>query len=766
MTGKRLKASVIIDLNGNLSRRSRQYSSQINALSRSGQSSLRALRMEVVRVSGAIDRMGSLSTRTFRMLSAGALGIAGVGYTANKLFIGAAAQREQQIIAMNSLYHGDKVRAQAMMAWAKQNAKDTTWGLSGVLDEIRSSKGFGMTDEQTKQFITMLQDQGAMHGWDLPTAQGASLQLKQMFARQQITAADANLLTGYGINVYQALADATGTDVKKIRDLGTKGKLGMKSILTVFRTLSEQSKGAQASAMNSWDGMFAQMEANLLEFRIKVANSGPFEEIKNEMRRVLNWHDMADKSGELDALAENIGQKFLTTFRTVKIAAQELWRWLKPGKDALAWVDQNIVSLKKLAAVLVSVWLANKALRAGWAVAKPSWQVASYPFKTGRRMWRWMRNRKRGQAGLPVPDAMTSETLLQGIGIQRVFVINWPRGFGGYGSGGGRRVRSGGRMPTQLPRQPLLLSGPQPLALPAPRPVLALPPPGVPVTARPAPLPPPSVPAAARPAPRPLPAKSGLPGRLAGSAAGQQVTGAAGTLADAGRTVSRLLSGAGNRQPVPSPGVPVIPRPAPQPLPGKSGLLSRLAGSAAGQLVTGTVGKLADAGRAVGGWFSGIGNKLAGSAIGRVVTKGAGALGWMGKGAGRALSRLGGPVMGALQLAPVLMDEQASTHEKAGAIGSTAGAWLGGAVGSLAGPLGTVAGATLGSVAGEYLGGFVTDLYQKWTATDKEPQEQKVNAEASLRVELGEGLRLTSSRVTEDGMGLNIYAGDNYITGW
>ncbi|HHA4685267.1 TPA: tape measure protein [Escherichia coli] len=690
MTGKRLKASVIIDLNGNLSRRSRQYSNQINALSRSGQSSLRALRMEVVRVSGAIDRMGSLSTRTFRMLSAGALGIAGVGYTANKLFIGAAAQREQQIIAMNSLYHGDKVRAQAMMAWAKQNAKDTTWGLSGVLDEIRSSKGFGMTDEQTKQFITMLQDQGAMHGWDLPTAQGASLQLKQMFARQQITAADANLLTGYGINVYQTLADALGKDVKDIRKQGEKGKLGLKSILTVFRTLSEQSKGAQASAMNSWDGMFAQMEANLLEFRIKVANSGPFEEIKNEMRRVLNWHDMADKSGELDALAENIGQKFLTTFRTVKIAAQELWRWLKPGKDALAWVDQNIVSLKKLAAVLVSVWLANKALRAGWAVAKPSWQVASYPFKTGRRMWRWMRNRKRGQAGLPVPDAMTSETLLQGIGIQRVFVINWPRGFGGYGSGGGRRGRSGGRMAPLLPRQPLLLFGPQPLALPAPRPVLALPPPGVPVTARPAPL----------------------------------------------------------------------------PLPGKSGLLSRLAGSAAGQLVTGTVGKLADAGRAVGGWFSGIGNKLAGSAIGRVVTKGAGALGWMGKGAGRALSRLGGPVMGALQLAPVLMDEQASTHEKAGAIGSTAGAWLGGAVGSLAGPLGTVAGATLGSVAGEYLGGFVTDLYQKWTATDKEPQEQKVNAEASLRVELGEGLRLTSSRVTEDGMGLNIYAGDNYITGW
>lgn len=72
-----------------------------------------------------------------------------------------------------------------------------------------------MTDAQVKQFITMLQNQGAMHGWDLPTAQGASLQFKQMFARQQITAADANLLTGYGINVYKVLADATGEDEKK-----------------------------------------------------------------------------------------------------------------------------------------------------------------------------------------------------------------------------------------------------------------------------------------------------------------------------------------------------------------------------------------------------------------------------------------------------------------------------------------------------------------------------------------------------------------------
>ncbi|SQD03544.1 phage tape measure protein [Escherichia coli] len=131
-----------------------------------------------------------------------------------------------------------------------------------------------------------------------------------MFARQQITAADANLLTGYGINVYQALADATGTDVKKIRDLGTKGKLGLKSILTVFRTLSEQSKGAQASAMNSWDGMFAQMEANLLEFRIKVANSGPLKKSRTRCAGCLTGTTWRINPGNLTHWQKTLVRNF------------------------------------------------------------------------------------------------------------------------------------------------------------------------------------------------------------------------------------------------------------------------------------------------------------------------------------------------------------------------------------------------------------------------------------------------------------------------
>lgn len=242
-------------------------------------------------VSDSIDRLGASATGTFRTLTAGALGVAGMGYTANKLFISIASTRENQRIALNSLYKGDKEHADKMMQWAIQNAKDSTWGLTGVMQEFVSSKAFGMSDDETKNFITMLEDQGALKGWDLSAAQGASLQLKQMFSRQQITAADANLLTGYGINVYQVLADLWGKDVKKVRKQGEEGKLGIKSIIQLFQALSDEAKGAQKNAMNSWTGLTAQMGDVWEDFADKLMNKGPFERLKGQLRDVLGWYD-------------------------------------------------------------------------------------------------------------------------------------------------------------------------------------------------------------------------------------------------------------------------------------------------------------------------------------------------------------------------------------------------------------------------------------------------------------------------------------------
>lgn len=644
------RASIIIDLMGNIAQRSRQFSGNISSMARSSQTAMNGLRNSVASVSNSIDRLGSSANRTFGMLTAGGATIAGLGYTANKLFISIAATRENQRIAMSSLYKGDQKHAGEMMKWAIQNAKDSTWGMTGVMQEFLSSKAFGMSDVDTKNFITMLQDLGALKGWDLNTAQGASLQLKQMFSRQQITAADANLLTGYGINVYQTLADKWGKDVNKVRDEGTKGKLGPKSIETLFRTLSDEAKGAQKNAMNSWTGLTAQMGDVWEDFADKLMNKGPFDILKGRVKGVLDWYGQLSKPGAngvsgVDQLTDELAANFQTAFDTISSAAQETWRYLKMGKDALSWVDDNIVSLKTMAKVIGGIWLANKALRMGGAIVRPTWQVATSPY----RAYRWMRGRNQPGAGGPgMPPVMSNPQL-----IQQVFVTNWPASFGGGGdvyAGNGKRKRGPGR----------------------------------------------------------------------------------------GRGTS----------------VPVVTSPAAAPA-AKAGLFSRIF-SGAGSM-------LAGAGSAI----KGAGSWVANSAIGRVAAKGAGALGWLGRGAGRMFSRFGGPLMAGAMMVPTLMDENATAEDKGSAMGSTAGAWGGGALGSLLGPAGTVVGATLGGVLGDYLGGWLGNVYEKFAGNDSSgqqktpPPEQKVSAQAQLKIQLADGLQITSTNIQEDGMGMNVWTGQN-----
>lgn len=655
MAGRNLRASIIIDLMGNIAQRSRQFGNNISSMARSSQSALRSLQSTVSSVSGSIDRLGAKATGAFKGMAAGALGLAGTGYTAKKFFIDIASTRENQRIAMQSLYKGDKAHAQRMMAWAIQNAKDSTWGLTGVMQEFTSSKAFGMEDKGAQNFITMLEDQGALKGWDLSAAQGASMQLKQMFARQQITAADANLLTGYGINVYKVLAERWGKDIQQVMEEGRKGKLGIKSIMDLFSALSEEAKGAQANAMNSWTGLTAQMGDVWEDFADKLINKGPFERLKNQLRGVLAWYDRISKPdvhgiSELDRITDRLAARFNSTFDAIQSGARKAWSALSAGRKALSWVDENIVSLKKLAAVIGGIWLANKAARIGANIVRPAWNVATSPY----RGYQWLRNRRNGSGAPGLPGVIPNPQL-----VQQVFVTNWP--VGGLGGGevytrDGKRKRGPGRNSSR----------------------------SVPVS--------PSLPAA-------LPKKAGL--------------------------FSRMFGGMGSM--------------------------------------------LSSAGSTLGGWFGSASKWLGGTAVGRIASKGGKALGWLGKAGGGLARRLGGPALSALMLAPTLLDENATLHDKGSAVGSTAGAWAGGAIGTVlgAGPWGTAIGAGLGSVVGDYLGGFVADLYSKWDSKDQAvPHEQKVEAQARLQVELADGLRLTSTTINESGMGLNVYTGSNFIPGF
>ncbi|HEC9152313.1 TPA: tape measure protein [Salmonella enterica subsp. enterica serovar Javiana] len=482
---KNLKASLIVDLLGNISSKSRQWSQDLGAFSHAGQRGLGGVGTAVRRLGGDAEISSSRMRQAFRGVRSGVnavsadldrLKLSAEGafgklthlyglltggaavYGFKKAFIDPAAAMENYTIRLNSINHGDKAKTEATKAWAIQNAKDTTWGLSGVMQEYASSRGFGMNDAQAKKFITMLQDQGGYHGWSLSDAQGASLQLKQMYARQSIQAQDANLLTGYGINVYQLLADKLGVNQKIIRDKGEHGLLGPESIRLLFQIMAEQAAGAQKNAMNSWTGLTSQMGDVWEQFSRRVMDAGTFAFLKTQISGILDL----TQDARFNEIADDIGQGMLTAFTSAKDAVTWLVEKIKAARQALKQLRDdgygktldNIASgAKTLAKYLLYVYAARTALRLAGAVGMGALRLGATPLRytlaTVGAVTSPFRKRRPVMPGELPGRGGRFMNFLSGVNpaaVQPVFVTNWPAGAlaGAGGNGGNTLIEEGG----------------------------------------------------------------------------------------------------------------------------------------------------------------------------------------------------------------------------------------------------------------------------------------------------------------------------------
>ncbi|WP_334467925.1 tape measure protein [Arsenophonus sp. PmNCSU2021_1] len=486
MAEKKVKAAVIVDLLGTLPRQARLFGQSLVGMGRQGGASLHGLGLRANSLGSQLDRLGHQGQRTFSGLRLGLASVssgfdhletrakAAYGGVARlygllaggaalvglkKAFIDPAAAMENMTLRLNSLNHHDKAQTDADLKWALQNAKDSTWGLQGVVQEYTASRGFGISREEARHFITMLEDQGARHGWTLPEAQGASLQLKQMYSRKSIQAQDASLLTGYGIDVYSVLAEKLGKSRNELTQQGEKGLLGAKSVALLFQALREQAKGAQKDAMNSWTGLTSQLGHVWQQFAVKVMNQGPFKRLKTELKDFLDVAGEAQESGLQDQWANRLASRFNGVFDSAR-------RGVTLFKNGLNRVNAELIALRQAgygdtldtigkyaantAKAMLAIYVASKLARVGMAIARPAWGLSSAPVRYPWRAYRWWCGRgKNAPAGLPGPAPFA---MGGGLGAPvSVLVTNWPAGGVGGGSetyvdGSGRTRRKGSRL--------------------------------------------------------------------------------------------------------------------------------------------------------------------------------------------------------------------------------------------------------------------------------------------------------------------------------
>ncbi|EJN0488420.1 tape measure protein [Salmonella enterica] len=703
---KNLKASLIVDLLGNISTKSRQWSQDLGAFSHAGQRGLGGVGTAVRRLGGEAEAGSSRMRQAFRGMRGGIhavsadldrLKLSAEGafgklthlyglltggaavYGFKRLFLDPAAHMESFQTRITSLNHGDTSATADTIKWAQKNTQQAPWSLNQILEEYSITRGYGMSDAESRRYVQMLEDQAGRHGWNRQQVEGASLQLREMFARGKLQGQDANQLSGYGINAYQVLAEKLHTTTGAVRKLGEEGKLGPETIRLLFQTLREQARGMAEKSMHTWAGMTMRMQSDWDQFALKVMNGGPFKFLEKQLSGVLDQIAVMQKDGQLDELANDIGQGMLTAFTSARDAVTWLVEKIKAARQALKQLRDdgygktldNIASgAKTLAKYLLLVYAARTALRMAGAVGMGALRLGATPLRytlaTVGAVTSPFRKRRPVMPGELPGRGGRFMNFLSGINpaaVQPVFVTNWPAGaLAGGGSGGGNTLtEDGGSGKKRRNRR----------------------------------------------------TRKG-PGK------GRGVS----TVVTAGEELAESAA--------------------------KKGLFGRMASR-----VGGWFGKIPGLSKA-GSLLSAAGSKLG---LGKVA-------GWLGKGS-KFLGRIGGGAFGAALLAaPTLLDSQASAHDKGAAVGSGIGAVAGGALGTFAGPVGTVIGSTVGSYLGEYLGGWLTDAYQKITGGNDNNNPPPQKAEARVELVAPPGWDARSIDIDESdpfGLDLNFYSGGNYV---
>ncbi|EAT2518972.1 tail tape measure protein [Salmonella enterica] len=703
---KNLKASLIVDLLGNISTKSRQWSQDLGAFSHAGQRGLGGVGTAVRRLGGEAEAGSSRMRQAFRGIRGGIhavsadldrLKLSAEGafgklthlyglltggaavYGFKRLFLDPAAHMESFQTRITSLNHGDASATADTIKWAQKNTQQAPWSLNQILEEYAITRGYGMSDAESRRYVQMLEDQAGRHGWNRQQVEGASLQLREMFARGKLQGQDANQLSGYGINAYQVLAEKLHTTTGAIRKLGEEGKLGPETIRLLFQTLREQASGMAEKSMHTWAGMTMRMQSDWDQFALKVMNGGPFKFLETQLSGVLDQIAVMQKDGQLDELANDIGQGMLTAFTSARDAVTWLVKQIKAARQALKQLrddgygktlDNIAGGAKTLAKYLLLVYAARTALRMAGAVGMGALRLGATPLRytlaTVGAVTSPFRKRRPVMPGELPGRGGRFMNFLSGVNpaaVQPVFVTNWPAGAlaGTGGNGGNTLTEDGGSSKKRRNRR----------------------------------------------------TRKG-PGK------GRGVS----TVVTAGEELAESAA--------------------------KKGLFGRMASR-----VGGWFGKIPGLSKA-GSLLSAAGSKLG---LGKVA-------GWLGKGS-KFLGRFGGGAFGAALLAaPTLLDSQASAHDKGAAVGSGAGAVIGGALGTFAGPVGTVIGSTVGSYLGDYLGGWLTDAYQKITGSNDNSGQAVQKAAARVELIAPEGWQARSIDIDDSdpfGLDMNFYSGGNYV---
>lgn len=434
-----MTASVVINLIGNLPRRTAEFTRAIGQMDAQSTRHLAHIRQGVTATAASFDRVGQ------RAILGTTAAATAAGYIFKNTFLEQAQQMERYRTSAKSLFGADG--AGAAMNWAQQNAQNTTFALNDVIESMTMLKGF---DLDPAQVLPTFEDVAAAKGWSPDTAKGIMRQIGQMWSKGRMLQEDVGILQEQGLNPVGILAKATGKTNEQIMDLQSKGKLGRDAIRLLLAELQQMYKGASVDAMGGLNGSISNLGDTWDRFQMKVMDDGVSDTLIKQLHALQEWYAAAEKSGELDEIVGQLSTFFKTVIEDAPKAAHEIAALAKEINN-IAQAMGGWETIGKGIAALYAARAVYKVSARGLEYAKTARGAAGEL----RDAWR---GGKGGKGGVSLPGLDD--------GLMRVYVVNWPGGGMDYGeidggdSGSGkrkgrpsrRRGRGGSRATPSIPK--------------------------------------------------------------------------------------------------------------------------------------------------------------------------------------------------------------------------------------------------------------------------------------------------------------------------
>ncbi|MGD8172134.1 tape measure protein [Vibrio sp. TRT 21S02] len=362
----KLETDIVLNLQGNLAAKARQYSNQMSTLGSRSQRAFAMMEQSAKAASQGIDTWGNRTV----------IGAGAVAFAFERTFIKTAAEFERYQVMLNKLQGSEEGGAKALQ-WIEDFTQNTPYAVNEVTQAFVKLKAFGLDPmDGTMQAIA---DQAAMMGGTAETVDGIALALGQAWTKGKLQGEEALQLLERGVPVWDYLVQASkdlgknngiGYTAAQLQEMASKGQLGREAIADLIKVMGQMSTGAAKEQMNTWNGMVSNMGDHWKLFQKDVMESGAFDVLKDQLGEFLSMLDEMKKTGEYDEFVETIGEDLVNGFkaaaeaaREIKTAGQEIMPVVKEIASMAGSMVDMVGGYGNLAKIMASIYAINKMIR-------------------------------------------------------------------------------------------------------------------------------------------------------------------------------------------------------------------------------------------------------------------------------------------------------------------------------------------------------------------------------------------------------------------